>query len=219
MVTLLDIKNDQEIACYIEMANCHLAAMGYTDHSFRHVDIVSTKAGEILEKLHYSPRLVELAAIAGYMHDIGNIASRYNHSQSGAVMAFTLLKRREMPCEDIALIMGAIGNHDEGQGEIVNTLTAALVLADKTDVHRSRVRNKDFAKFDIHDRVNYAVVESYLTIEPVNRVVTLHLNIDTEIVPVIEYFEIFMIRMMMCRRAAAFLNSNFSIMANNAKML
>lgn len=219
MVTLQDIKRDPEIACYIEMANRHLGTMGYTDHSFRHVEIVSHKAFEVLEGLGYPSRIVELAAIAGYLHDIGNVVSRYNHSQSGALLAYYLLSKRGMDCEELALIMGAIGNHDEGKGQIVNSVTAALVLADKTDVHRSRVRNPDFAKFDIHDRVNYAVENSALVIDPISRGITLHLTINIKIVPVIEYFEIFMVRLMMCRRAAAFLNCGFSIIINNARLL
>lgn len=219
MVTLEQIKQDREVLCYIEMANVHLGAMGYTDHSFRHVEIVSRKAGEIMTKLALPPRLAELAGIAGYLHDIGNVVSRYNHSQSGALLAATILTRLGMDCHELAQIIGAIGNHDEGEGEIVNDLTAALVLADKTDVHRSRVRNKDFATFDIHDRVNYAVEESELEIDELNRMIILHLTIDTKIVPVIEYFEIFMLRLMMCRRAADYINCQFSIIINNAKLL
>lgn len=219
MLTLTEIKNNRDIACYIEMANRSLGAMGYTDHSFRHVEIVSRQAGDILLELGYPRRLAELAAIAGYLHDIGNIVSRYNHSQSGALLAYDVLKNLGMQCEEMAEIIGAIGNHDEGEGEIVNVATAALVLADKTDVHRSRVRNKDFAKFDIHDRVNYAVEKSELKVDQVNRVITLYLAIDIKIVPVIEYFEIFMLRMKMCCRAAAFLNCHFSIVINDAKLL
>lgn len=219
MIYLDDIQKDPEVNCYIQMANFHLGNMGYTDHSFRHVRIVSEKVREILSKLSFPERLTELGAIAGYLHDIGNVVSRYNHSQFGAIIVYPILKRLGMDCEEIALIMGAIGNHDEGEGEIVNTITAALVLADKTDVHRSRVRNLDFAKFDIHDRVNYAVEESRLDVNGNCRIITLHLTINTEIVPVIEYFEIFMTRMLMCRRAASFLNCDFSIMINNAKLL
>lgn len=218
-VSLTDIKKDQEVACLIEMANNHLRAMGYTDHSFRHVELVSNKAKDILLRLNYPERLAELAGIAGYLHDIGNVISRYNHSQSGAMLAYQILNRMGMECRETALIIGAIGNHDEGEGEIVNTITAALVLADKTDVHRLRVRTKDFAKFDIHDRVNYAVVKSDLAIEAEKKLITLHLDIDTKIVPVIEYFEIFMTRMLMCRRAANFLDSTFSIIINNAQLL
>lgn len=219
MIRLQDVMNDPEVHYYIRIANLHLGVMGYTDHSFRHLQIVSQKAKDILLNLHYSPYLAELAAIAGYLHDIGNVISRYNHNLCGAFLSYSLLNKLGMNSEDIALIIGAIGNHDEENGEIVNVLTAALVLADKTDVHRSRVRNVDFAKFDIHDRVNYAVVNSVLQVESKERLITLHLSIDTSIVPVIEYFEIFMKRMLMCRRAAAFLNADFSIIINNAKLL
>ncbi len=219
MVTLQEIEDDPEVLCYIEMANVHLAEMGYTEHGLRHIGIVSGKAREILLQFAYPERLAELAAIAGFLHDIGNVVSRYNHSQSGAAIAYNILTRMDMPYEEVALVIGAIGNHDEGEGEIVNIITAAVVLADKSDVHRSRVRNKDYAKFDIHDRVNYAVVNSKLLVDGSERMVTLDLTIDTKIVPVIEYFEIFMQRMMMCRRAAAYLESRFSIMVNNARML
>lgn len=219
IVTLLQVKSDPEITCYIDMADQSLGAMGYTDHSFRHLEIVAHKAQEILLKLQYPPRLAELAAIAAYLHDIGNVVSRHNHSQAGAILAFNILKRMGMSCEEIALVIAAIGNHDEGEGQIVNLLTAALVLADKTDVHRSRVRNKDFAKFDIHDRVNYAVIESALMVEAQGRDITLFLTIDIKIVPVLEYFDIFLLRMKMCCRAADYINCHFSIVINNAKLL
>ena len=219
MITLETIKNDPEVNCYIEMANCHLGVMGYTDHSFRHLEIVSKRAFQVLIELQYPRRLAELAAIAAYLHDVGNVVSRNNHSQNGALISFAILRRMGMACEEIALIMGAIGNHDEGQGEIVNVVGAAVALADKTDVHRSRVRNTEFARFDIHDRVNYAVVDSDLVIEGGKRLITLYLSIDTQIVPVIEYFEIFLQRMLMCRRAANFLRAEFSIIINNAKLL
>jgi len=213
------VKGDPEALCYVEMANIHLGVMGYTDHSLRHVELVAQKAAQILADLGYPARLAELAAIASFLHDAGNVVNRHNHCLSGALIAFAILTRLGMPCEEIALVVGAIGNHDEQEGEIVNIITAALVLADKTDVHRSRVRNKDFARFDIHDRVNYAAVNSEFIIEGSRRRFTLALEIDTQIIPVIEYFEIFMQRMLMCRRAADFLNSQFSIIINNARML
>lgn len=219
MVSFNQIKGDPEINCYIEMANFHLGAMGFTDHSFKHVSLVAQRAQGILWHFGYPQRMAELAAIAGYLHDMGNVVSRYNHSQSGAYLAYAVLTRMGMDCREIAMIIGAIGNHDEGAGEIVNVLTAALVLADKTDVHRSRVRNQDFAKFDIHDRVNYAVEKSDLLVDKEKRLITSVLTIDTKIVPVLEYFEIFMLRMMMCRRAASFLKGNFSIIINDARVL
>ena len=219
MVSFEAVKNDPEVLCYVEMANIHLGVMGYTDHSLRHVELVSYKASQILSELGYPARLAELAAIAAFLHDAGNVVNRHNHCLTGSLIAFQLLNRLGMPCEEIALTIGAIGNHDEQEGQIVNIITAALVLADKTDVHRSRVRNKDFARFDIHDRVNYAVVHSDFNIDGLGRRFTLSLSIDTEIIPVIEYFEIFMKRMLMCRRAAAFLNCQFSIVINNARLL
>lgn len=219
MVTIEEVKADPEVKCFIEMANNHLGAMGFTDHSFRHVEIVSKKAREIMLKLGKPPRSAELAEIAGYLHDIGNVVSRYNHSQAGAIIAANILKRLGMDCPEVAMIMGAIGNHDEGEGQIVNEITAALVLADKTDVHRSRVRNEDFATFDIHDRVNYAVEKAKVEIDSEARVITLRLTIDITIVPVLEYFELFMVRLLMCRRAADFLDCQFSIIINDAKLL
>lgn len=219
MVTLAEVKADPEVKCYIEMANSHLGAMGYTDHSFRHVEKVAQKAYEIMTKLDKTSRMAELAAIAGYLHDIGNVISRYDHSQMGAILASRILSRLGMDCREVALIMGAIGNHDEEKGEIVNEITAALVLADKTEVHRSRVRNKDIATFDIHDRVNYAVEKADVEVNVETRVITLLLSIDTTIVPVIDYSELFMLRLLMCRRAAAFLDCQFSIIINDAKLL
>ncbi|MDX9870994.1 MAG: HD domain-containing protein [Clostridia bacterium] len=219
MLSLEEVKRDKEINCYIEMANQHLGILGYTDHSFRHLNIVSAKAEEIMLKLDYPPRMAELAAIAGYLHDIGNVISRKGHNYHGAMLAYEQLKRLGMDCEEIALIIAAIGNHDEDSNEIANAVTAALVLADKTDVHRSRVRNHDYAKFDIHDRVNYAVVDSDFDVDGAGRLMTLQLTIETTIVPVIEYFEIFLKRMLMCRKAAQFLDAYFSIIINNAKLL
>jgi len=219
MITLEDVKKDPEVCCFIEMANAHLGAMGYTEHSFRHVELVANKAREIMSKFGNDQRLAELAAIAGYLHDIGNVVSRYNHSQVGALLAHKILTRLGMDCREAALIMGAIGNHDEEEGQIVNEITAALVLADKTDVHRSRVRNQDKATFDIHDRVNYAVEDAVVEVDQESRVVTLRLKINIDMVPVIEYFELFMIRLLMCRRAVAFINCQFSIIINGAKLL
>lgn len=219
MLSLEEIKKDREIKCYIEMANQHLGVLGFTDHSFRHLEIVSAKSKEIMLKLGYSEQMAELAGIAGYLHDIGNVISRKGHNYHGAMLAYAQLKRLNMDCEDIALVIAAIGNHDEDSHEIANIVTAALVLADKTDVHRSRVRNLDFARFDIHDRVNYAVVDSDFAVDGENRLLTLYLTIETTIVPVIEYFEIFLKRMLMCRKAAKFLEANFSIIINNAKLL
>lgn len=219
VVTLEQVKQDPEVQCFIEIANEHLDKMGYTEHSFRHVNLVAEKAREILQSLHYSDREAELGAIAGYLHDIGNVICRVNHNQTGAMLAYNVLKKLGMDSREIGPIIGAIGNHDEGEGQIVNYITAALVLADKTDVQRERVRNKDFSTFDIHDRVNFAVKSSELVVDGEQRIFTLVLEIDQRIVPVIEYFEIFMTRMLMCRRAANFLNCWFSIVINGAKLL
>ncbi|HHZ16229.1 MAG TPA: HD domain-containing protein [Peptococcaceae bacterium] len=218
-VTLETIKQDPEVQCYIKLANQYLNQMGFTEHGFRHVNLVAEKARAILTSLRYPAREAELGAIAGYLHDLGNVICRSDHNQTGAILAFHLLNKLGMDPGEIGMIIAAIGNHDEGEGQMVNSLSAALVLADKTDVHRERVRNQDFATFDIHDRVNYAVESSSLEIDGENRVFTLVLEIDQRIVPVIEYFEIFMSRMLMCRRAANFLDSTFSIVINGAKLL
>jgi metal-dependent HD superfamily phosphatase/phosphodiesterase len=219
VVSLEQVKQDPEVQCFIELANEHLVNIGYTEHSFRHVSLVAEKAREILLSLNYAAREAELAAIAGYLHDIGNVIARSDHNQTGAILAFHILQRLGMDSREIGSIIGAIGNHDEGEGQIVNFIAAALVLADKTDVQRERVRNKDFATFDIHDRVNFAVTNANLVVDGEKREFTLVLEIDQRIVPVIEYFEIFMTRMLMCRRAANFLHCRFSIVINGAKLL
>ncbi len=170
-------------------------------------------------QLGYSEREAELARIAGYMHDIGNVVNRIDHAQTGAVMAFNILTRMGMDPEEIAPIIAAIGNHDEDTGSAVNTISSALILADKSDVRRTRVRNSDFATFDIHDRVNYAVENSTISVDPGQRTILLTLTIDTEICSLMDYFEIFLARMLMCRRAADFLNVKFELVINGAKLL
>ncbi|WP_366922590.1 HD domain-containing protein [Metallumcola ferriviriculae] len=219
MVTLEMIKRDTEIDTYIRKGNEYLGAMGFTEHSYRHVNLVSNVSQNILEKLNFDARLVELAGIAGYMHDIGNVISRYDHGQSGAVMAYSILKQYEMPPEEIASVISAIGNHEEQYGHAVNEVAAVLILADKSDVHRSRVRNRDFATFDIHDRVNYAVEHSFLRVSAEQKKITMELTIDLEISTIMEYFEIFLSRMVMCRRAAAFLDCHFGLVINEARLL
>lgn len=214
-----DIKKLEMVKTFIETGNQHLGAMGFTEHSFRHAGLVANISANILERLGYPQRECELVAIAGYLHDIGNVVTRYNHGQSGAYLALQILRELGMPWEETALIMSAIGNHEEEYGQPVNNIAAALILADKSDVHRSRVRNRDVANFDIHDRVNYAAKHSFLRVEPGNRVISLELEIDTEISGVMEYFEIFLTRMVMCRRAAAALNSSFSLVINGSKLL
>jgi metal-dependent HD superfamily phosphatase/phosphodiesterase len=219
MVSLEQVKKDTEVICYIEGANAHLGAMGYTDHSFRHLEIVSNKAFEIMAKLGMTRRMAELAGIAGYLHDIGNVVSRYNHSQSGALLAAAILTRLGMDCHELTQIIGAIGNHDEGTAVAINPIAAALILADKTDVRRSRVRNRDFVTFDIHDRVNYAVEESHVSIINDNKVFQLSLTIDTTISPVMDYFEIFLARMLLCKKASSRLNMSFELVINGQKVL
>lgn len=219
MVTLQDIKGNPELKAYIEYGNKHLMAMGFTEHSFRHAEIVSRESARVLRELGFSQRDVELAEIAGYMHDIGNVVSRYNHGQTGAIIAMGILKDAGMDYAEVALITGAIGNHEEEYGQAVNSIASALILADKSDVHRGRVRNRDKATFDIHDRVNYAAEESKLIINKENKFVQLKIKIDTEICPVMEYFEIFLVRMLMCRKAAEFLGGQFQLVINEARML
>ena len=219
MVTYADIKSDEAIREYIKRADESLGALGFTEHSFAHVTRVALTAAYILEQLGYSEKDIELVKIAGYLHDIGNLVNRVDHSQSGAVMAFRILDRMDMPPCDIATVVTAIGNHDEGTGVPVNALAAALIIADKSDVRRSRVRNRDISSFDIHDRVNYSVEESNLTINPEKTEITLELKIDTEMSAVMDYFEIFLTRMKMCRKAADRLGLNFKLIINSQKLI
>lgn len=219
MVTFEDIKNNSNIKTYITLADKSLLALGFTEHSFAHVGKVSSNAEYILSTLGADAHTVELAKIAGYMHDIGNLVNRIDHSQSGAIMAFRILDRLEMPAEDVATIITAIGNHDEGTGVAVNEVAAALILADKCDVRRSRVRNRDFATFDIHDRVNYSVTSSNLTINDEHTEILLELEIDTSISPVMDYFEIFLGRMVMCRKAAEKLGLRFKLIINSQTII
>ena len=192
---------------------------GYTEHSHRHISIVSKRAGDILTKLRYPERTVELAKIAGYLHDIGNCVNRVDHAHSGAIMAFNILKDMGMPVEERTEIMMAIGNHDEKTGTAVSDISAALILADKSDVHRDRVTNQNLSTFDIHDRVNYAVTNANLELNPEERKVKLNLTIDTKLCPVLDYFEIFMERTMMSKYAAKYLKIWFELVINNTKLL
>lgn len=219
MITFQEIKNDETIRTYIKKADASLAALGYTEHSFAHVAKVADTARYILESLGYPAHTVELAQIAGFTHDIGNLVNRTDHSQSGAVMMFRLLDHKDMPAEDIATVVTAIGNHDEGTGVPVDAVSAALILGDKTDVRRSRVRNRDFATFDIHDRVNYSVEKSEVNIDKEAMEITLKLTIDTAISSVMDYFEIFLGRMVMCRKAAEFLKLKFRLVINGQQVL
>lgn len=217
-VTFKDIKKSKEVNAYIYKGNSTLGVLGYTDHSAEHAVKVSSMAGKILECLGYGGHTVELAKIAGYMHDIGNCVNRLDHPHSGALMAHQILRDMKMDYEDIAVIINAIGIHDEKSGGAVDTVSAALILADKTDVRRDRVRNQNKAAFDKHDRVNYAVVSSSLDIQKEKKVIKLDLQLDENICSMMDYFEIFLQRMLMCRRAASVLGTTFKLNANGNKI-
>ena len=219
MLTYEDIRNDPAIRTYIQRADESLGALGYTEHSFAHVTVVAENAAYILTTLGYPERTVELAKIAGFLHEIGNLVKRVDHSQSGAVMAFRILDNLDCPPEEIAVIVTAIGNHDEGTGVPVNAVAAALILADKSDVRRSRVRNQDIASFNIHDRVNYSVKKSRLKINEERSLIKLKLSVDTKYGSVMEYFEIFMERMILCRKAAEKLGLQFKLMINEQQLI
>lgn len=218
-MTYNEIKKNKAIHNYITAADASLSALGYTEHSFAHVGAVAEKAGYILSTLGYSERTVELVKIAGYLHDIGNLVNRVDHSQSGAVMAFRILDKLGFNSEEIADIVTAIGNHDEGTGVPVSEFAAALILADKSDVRRNRVRNQDISTFDIHDRVNYSVTSANLQINQDKTQIKLNLTIDTEYSSVMDYFEIFMQRMILCRKAAEKLGLRFKLVINNQQLL
>ncbi len=213
------IKNDPSVRIYVKAADDCLESLGYTEHSFAHVTAVAEKAGYILETLGYPQRTTELGRIAGFLHDIGNLINRDGHSKSGGIMAFRILDRFGFPPEETALIVSAIGNHDEGTGIPVNDLAAALILADKSDVRRSRVRNPESTAYDVHDRVNYSVTKSELRISESRSVVMLRLQIDTKVSSVMEYFEIFMDRMILCRKAAEKLGLRFKLIINDQQLI
>lgn len=219
MITLEDVKNNPEVQELVVGAQKQLDALGFTEHSVRHVSIVSQRAGKILQELGYSQDRVELAKIAGYLHDIGNSVNRADHAHSGAILAYNILKEMGMPIKDRTEIMSAIGNHDETSGTAVSDISAALILADKSDVHRDRVVNTNMATFDIHDRVNYAVTKASLSILNEERKVILDLTIDTNICPVLDYFEIFMERTMMSKYAAKYLQIWFELIINDTRLL
>ena len=218
-VTYEDVRNSEEIRTYIKQADESLKAIGYTEHSFAHCTKVAKVAGDLLEKLGYDAHEVELARIAGFMHDIGNVVNRIDHAQSGAMMAFRILDKMGMPPEDVATVITAIGNHDEQTAAAVNAVAAALIIADKTDARRSRVRNRSTINFDIHDRVNYAAEKSDVILEPDSKTITLDLKINTEICAVMDYFEIFTGRMLLCRKAAEFLGLQFKLDINDVYLL
>ena len=218
-VTFEMVKNNPEIRTYITQADASLIALGFTEHSFAHVTKCAEAASWLLEQLDYSRREVELAKIAGFMHDIGNAINRTHHAEIGALLANELLKQTDLGMEDRITVIAAIGNHDESTGGAKDPVSAALVLADKTDVRRNRVRTKEKEKFDIHDRVNYAVTGSSLKVEPETHKISLNLQVDESICTMYEYFDIFLGRMMMCRGAAEMLGAKFRLTVNGGKVL
>ena len=214
-----DIFKNPEVKVYVEAGNSCLCALGFTEHGRPHAKRCSNYARNILESLDYDTRTCELAAIAGYLHDIGNTVNRVDHAHSGAIMAMTILRDLGMEPKEIATVIAAIGNHDEKTGTAVDAVSAALILADKTDVRRNRVRGRDRTKFDIHDRVNFAAISSVLHMDRDKRQITLDIQLDDEICSVLDYFEIFLERMLMCRRAAEMLGCSFKLKANGSKVL
>jgi len=218
-ITCREIESNEEVRTYIQKGDELLGALGFTEHAFIHAGKVAETAARILLEFGLNEREAELAKIAGFMHDIGNLVSRNEHAQSGALIAFNILTRLEAGPGEIATIAAAIGNHDEGGGLTTSPVSAALVLADKSDVRRSRVRNKELVAFDIHDRVNYAVEDAALNVYGHDRVISLNLKIDNAISSKMEYFEIFLSRMMMCRKAADFLGGSFELIMNSTKMV
>lgn len=220
VVTLDRVRTSPEIRCYLQAADQQAILKGYTEHGLRHVNLVSTVTHGILLQLQVPARRAELGAIAGYLHDIGNLVGRSGHSSHAGVMAMSLLQRMGMPPEEIVVVVAAIANHDEDGGEPVSDVSAALIIADKSDVHRSRVRNPDPATFDIHDRVNYAARRSFVRVDALKRVISYELTIDTESLPggALDYLEIFLPRMLMARKAARFLGCHFEMHINNTRV-
>lgn len=217
-IDLHDVKRDERVHIYLEKANDAMAAIGYTEHGFRHAGIVAGMAQGIPRQLGYPARDVELAGIAGYLHDIGNIISRNIHTETGALLAHELLLSMGMDLAEVAVIMGAIGNHEEETGYPINPIAASVIIADKSDVHFSRVQNPNRMAFDIHDRVNFAVQKSYLRVDPIKKSISLELSINTEFATVMEYFEIFLQRMLMCRKAASVLDCTFKLIVNGSEI-
>ncbi|WP_458863509.1 HD domain-containing protein [Acidaminobacterium chupaoyuni] len=219
MMNFETVKNDETIRAYLQKGNEVLGVVGFTEHGFAHAGICAKQASDLLLKLGYEPRVAELARIAGYLHDIGNCINRNDHAHTGALMAFQLLSRLGMNAEEVAEVIAAIGNHDEHTGTAVSPISAALILADKCDVRRSRVRKVSTVETDIHDRVNYAVDRAELLLDVENKKITLSLSIDTSISAVMDYFEIFLTRMLMCRKAAEFLQLKFQLRINETQLL
>lgn len=219
MVTLEDVKRHAEIRALLRAADEQLGVLGYTEHGYRHANLVAHIAENVLRRLGYPDRRAQLAAIAGYLHDIGNVVTRTNHGPTGAVLVFPILRQLGMPAEELAVVVGAIGNHEEDHGSPVSEVSAAVIIADKSDVHRSRVRNPNPTTFDIHDRVNYAATHSFVRVDSENRRITLELTIDTAIASIMDYFEIFLSRMLFIRRAAEYLQCAFALTINGQRIL
>jgi len=218
VVTFESVRDNPRVKTFIRSADSALEVIGYTEHGERHVGLVAHIAFNTLKRLGHSDREAELAAIAGYLHDIGNAVNREVHAQTGAVMAMRILTDMGMPDDEVVKVMGAIGNHHESDGSAISLVAAAVILGDKSDVHRTRVRNPDMIKFDVHDRVNYAVEKSFLNVDEARKEITLELTIDTKISQVMEYFEIFLTRMLACRKAAIFLGTSFGLTVNGNRL-
>ncbi len=218
LVTMGTLEQDPEVQAYLTRGNEQMAVLGYTEHGQRHARLVGSIAQNVLLRLGASERRAELAALAGYLHDIGNVIYRDEHDWAGALIARDILLRLGLDFDEVALVLGAIGNHEEGRGEPVSGISAAVILADKSDVHRSRVQNPDMLSFDIHDRVNFAAERSFLRVDATEKTITRELDIDTEVSQVGEYFEIFMSRMLMSRRAALFLDCRFALIINGTSL-
>jgi metal-dependent HD superfamily phosphatase/phosphodiesterase len=219
LITLDEVRANPIVATLVGKSDEYLGVVGYTDHGETHVSQVAERAHKILVELGFPEREAQLAAVAGYLHDIGNVIHRNWHAQASALISYDILSKMGMPMEEVAVIMGAIGNHDESDGDPISNVCAALIIADKSDVHRTRVRNPRMINFDIHDRVNYAAEESQLLIDKAQHLITLKLKIDTEISQVMEYFEIFTSRMNITRRSATYLNCDFALVINDVKLL
>ena len=218
-MTYQEIRNNEEVCALLEKGNQNLGVLGFTDHSEAHCLLVAERAAYILRKLGYSDREEELVRIAGFMHDIGNAINRTHHAELGALLANDILKQTDMPMADRIAVIAAIGQHDESTGRSMDPISAALILADKTDVRRNRVRSKDAASFDIHDRVNYAVTGTSVKVDPEKKTIALNLQVDDAICTMYEYFDIFLTRMLMCRGAAEMLGCQFRLTVNGAKVL
>lgn len=218
LVTVEDVAADPQVIAFLRAANRQLATLGYTEHGERHANLVGHIAYNVLDRLDYPERVCHLASIAGYLHDSGNLVHRQMHAQSSSFIAMHVLERLDMSYDEIALVMSAIGNHEEERGDLTSPIAAAVVIADKSDVHRSRVQEKDSLKFDIHDRVNYAAKRSFVRVDGEQRTVTLELDIDTDVAGIMEYFEIFIDRMLMARRAAEFLDTEFQLNINDVRL-